>query len=528
MKNLFTDVLIVGAGPTGLFLSNILDSYNIKNLLVEQNQSTVKEPRAVSIDDESLRVIQSLGLINKFLNKISLNYGSYYISPNGKQFAVIDPTSKTYGFNKRNSFDQPDLEDLLLKNLLIKNKLNIFFNTKFLNFSQKKEYVCSNVIDNKKKFQITSKFIVGCDGANSSIRKLLNIKLLGSSFKENWLIIDLFNSENKFRHTQVFCDAKRPCITLPGPRGIRRYEFKLHKTETKKDCFKPSFIKQLLNEKGEINNPIIRRKCLYTFNALIANCWYKNKVLLAGDAAHQTPPFAGQGMNSGVRDVLNLGWKLAFAINNSNSKILDTYELERKNHITDMIKISLFMGSILSPKNKILGFLIRLFFHIISYYKPARDYITQMKFKPKPSFNSGFLWKTDKKEENQLIGQLFPQPIVDDFKGNQHLLDDILGKNFFIIIYSITPENFISDKLIKKFKTKNIYIIGITPEWINPMTTNFNIVRDASRTLSNNQYNKCLNKAFFIRPDKYIATITKANNLESIYYLIDEFKIKLD
>ena len=528
MKNLITDVLIVGAGPTGLFLSNILASYNIKNVLIEKNSSIVKEPRAVSIDDESLRVIQSLGLIDKFLNKISINYGSYYITPNGKNFAVIDPTSKIYGFHKRNSFDQPDLEDLLLKKILIKHKLNVFFNTKFLNFSQKEEYVCSKVITNKKKFQITSKYIVGCDGANSTIRKLLNIQLLGSSFKENWLIIDLFNSMNKFRHTQVFCDARRPCITLPGPRGIRRYEFKLEQSETKKDCFKSAFIKKLLNEKGESNNPIIRRKCIYTFNALIANRWYKNRILLAGDSAHQTPPFAGQGMNSGVRDALNLGWKLAFAIINCNSKILDTYEQERKKHISEMIKISLFMGSILAPKYKILGFLTRLFFYIISYYKPAKEYVTQMKFKPKPSFNKGFLWKTYKNEENQLIGQLFPQPIVDDFKGNKYLLDEILGNNFYIIIYASSPENFISNKLIKKFKTKNINIVGITPEWINPMKTNFNIVRDSSRTLSNAQFNKCLNKAFFIRPDKYIATITKAHNLESIYYLIDEYKIKLD
>ena len=114
MKNCSTDVLIVGAGPTGLFLSNLLASHHIKNILIEKNSSTVKEPRAVSIDDESLRVIQSLGLINQFINKISLNCGSYYISPNGRIFATINPSSKLYGFPKRNSFDQPDLEDLLL------------------------------------------------------------------------------------------------------------------------------------------------------------------------------------------------------------------------------------------------------------------------------------------------------------------------------------------------------------------------------------------------------------------------------
>ena len=528
MKKCSTDVLIVGAGPTGLFLSNLLASHHIKNILIEKNSSTVKEPRAVSIDDESLRVIQSLGLINQFINKISLNCGSYYISPNGRIFATINPSSKLYGFPKRNSFDQPDLEDLLLKNLLVKYKVNVFFDTKFLNFYQKKDMVCSKVISKKNKFQINSKFIVGCDGANSILRKLLDIKLLGSSYKEKWLILDLFNSSNKFRHTQVFCDVRRPCITLPGPRGIRRYEFKLHKSENEKDCLNFVFIKQLLTQKGENDYSSIRRKCVYTFNALIANCWFKKKILLAGDAAHQTPPFAGQGMNSGVRDALNLSWKLAFAINSNNPKILDSYEKERKHHIAQMIKISLLMGRVLNPKNKFLGTLTRLFFYLISYYKPAKDYIFQMRFKPKPSFSEGFLWKTNNKYENELIGQLFPQPIVDDFKGNQFLLDEILGNNFFIIIYSNLPQNFISNKLIKKFKTKNINILGITPECINPVQTTFKIVRDVSKTLSNYQYNRQLNKAFFIRPDKYIATITRADNYNSIYDLIDEFKIKLD
>jgi 3-(3-hydroxy-phenyl)propionate hydroxylase len=151
-----------------------------------------------------------------------------------------------------------------------------------------------------------------------------------------------------------------------------------------------------------------------------------------------------------------------------------------------------------------------------------------MRFKPKPSFSEGFLWKTSNKYENELIGQLFPQPIVDNFKGKQFLLDEILGNNFFIIIYSDSPEKFISNKLIKKFKTKNINILGIIPEYINPVQTTFKIVRDVSKTLSNYQYNRQLNKAFFIRPDKYIATITGADNYNSIYDLMDEFKIKLD
>ena len=127
-----TDILVVGAGPTGLVLSNLLGLYGINCILVEKNSSTGREPRAVSIDDESLRTLQAIGLVDSFLPLISKNYGSHYLSPSGKTFAVVEPSQKQYGFYKRNGFDQPQLEDLLCNNLSNFDSIVTYFNAKLL------------------------------------------------------------------------------------------------------------------------------------------------------------------------------------------------------------------------------------------------------------------------------------------------------------------------------------------------------------------------------------------------------------
>ena len=107
MKVINTDVLIIGAGPTGLVLSNLLGVSSVKSILIDKNFTTVQEPRAISIDDESLRTLQAIGIINLIKTSISRNYGSHYLSPTGRTFHVKKPKSKHYRFDKRNVFDKP-------------------------------------------------------------------------------------------------------------------------------------------------------------------------------------------------------------------------------------------------------------------------------------------------------------------------------------------------------------------------------------------------------------------------------------
>ena len=176
---------------------------------------------------------------------------------------------------------------------------------------------------------VTCDYLAACDGGRSFVRETLGIPLAGSTFRERWLIIDLEDTKFSGPDTVVFCDPKRPAIALPGPNKTRRFEFMLFEGETDEVVTSPEFVRRLLEQHSDDADCPIRRKVAYTFHARIADRWREGRIFLAGDAAHLTPPFAGQGMNSGVRDAHNLAWKLAAVVQGRlGPKLLDTYERE--------------------------------------------------------------------------------------------------------------------------------------------------------------------------------------------------------
>ena len=195
-----TDVLIVGAGPTGLLLANLLGTMGIETVIVDRNESTVTEPRAVSIDDESMRALQSAGLSNEVLKIVTRGYGSIYKGPNGKAFSEVKPSSKEFGFDKRNAFEQPKLEALLRRGLDRFNSVTPFFRTTLTGFKRKSGNVSVFLKPEEgEEYVIDTKYMIGCDGGQSKVRKDLEINMLGSTFKEPWLIVDLKTTKNKGR-----------------------------------------------------------------------------------------------------------------------------------------------------------------------------------------------------------------------------------------------------------------------------------------------------------------------------------------
>lgn len=219
-----TDVLIVGAGPTGLLLANLLGSMGVRTTLVERNEHTVLEPRAVSIDDESMRALQAVGLSREVQKITAAGYGSIYKGPSGRVFATVKPLSKEFGFDKRNAFQQPQLEAVLRDGLARFDNVQTCFGTELLSFSQSDASVNATVrLTDGSEAIVSAAYLVGCDGGRSPVRKALGIEMHGSSFAEPWLIIDLKSTRNRSFHTEVLCDPRQPCITLPA-RQIRSNE----------------------------------------------------------------------------------------------------------------------------------------------------------------------------------------------------------------------------------------------------------------------------------------------------------------
>jgi len=438
-------VIVVGAGPTGLTLAGLLARYGIDVLIIERNPQTVQEPRAVSIDDESLRTMQSVGVINELVPKIVLGYGSEYFSPAGRRFLKVKPTTLEYGYPRRNAFRQPVLELILRDKLSRYVNATIWFETELVEFAQSEEAVTARVRRHGEIVELTCDYLVGCDGARSFVRQSLGIEMHGSTFRERWLIIDLEQTTDLTRDTKVYCNPMRPCLSLPGPNGTRRFEFMLHDGEQDDDVLAPNNVAALLRLYGTDDRAVLRRKVVYMFHARMADRWRAGRIFLAGDAAHLTPPFAGQDMNSGVRDAHNLAWKLAAVVSGQlGDALLDSYETERRDHAAEMIQLAIRMGQVMMPRGRAQALAFQTFFRALALYPAARSYFAEMKYKPKPRFNRGFLLAPKSGLKESLVGKLFPQALVMTGAGLAPL-DDVLGDGFALIAPPGTPPQMLAD-----------------------------------------------------------------------------------
>jgi len=435
-------IIVVGAGPTGLTLANLLGVYGAKTLVVERNAGTVSEPRAVSIDDESLRTMQAAGLIDTVLPTVVAGYGSEYRTPGGQPFLKVHPTGQPYGYPRRNAFRQPTLEAQLRKGLERFAHVDVRFCTTFVDFEQDENGVVVTLETAAgEKVQVACDYLVGADGSWSPVRTKLGLTLEGETFAEKWLIVDLERSPCASRETQVFCDVRRPCIALPGPELTRRYEFKLLPGETSEQVLDDAVVAKLLKDHGADPGSVIKRKTVYTFHARLAPRWWQGRVFLAGDACHLTPPFAGQGMNSGLRDAHNLAWKLAWVlVRRAPPSLLETYEQERRDHVWAMIQLALRMGRIMGPKTYWHGLATQTAFRALSLWPAARDYFAEMKYKPKPRFDAGFIVADGQSDRKTVVGRLLPQPKARDGKGGENLLDAWLGDGFALIGVEVEPQ----------------------------------------------------------------------------------------
>jgi 3-(3-hydroxy-phenyl)propionate hydroxylase len=433
-----TDILIVGAGPTGLTLANILGRSGINTVIIDRKESTVAEPRAVSIDDESLRTMQAIGLAPDVLRDVVAGYGvHYYTKPGGRCFGKVEPTVSDYGFPRRNAFRQPLFEATLRNGLERFSCVSIRFNHNLESFDDTADGVNATISKGDgTTITISARYLIACDGGRSPVREMLRIPMSGTTFKSRWIVIDTDNDDDPFWQTRVYCDARRPIVEVPGPHKTRRFEILIHPDEDAEAMMKPEKIREFLRPfRGEKSTSIVRQ-VVYTFHARMAERWRHGRVFLAGDAAHLTPPYAGQGMNSGVRDAHNLGWKLAQVIKGKlPDAALESYEAERRDHAWSLIRLALHLGEVMAPRTPLHAWAISTFFTLAAYVPPVRDYFLQMRFKPKPRYTQGLLISTTSASPADLRGTMLPQPSVTQADGSETRIDDLIGDGFALVAY---------------------------------------------------------------------------------------------
>jgi 3-(3-hydroxy-phenyl)propionate hydroxylase len=495
------DVLIVGAGPTGLTVANILGQAGLRTLVADRDESTVDEPRAVSIDDEALRVMQSVGLADAVMDTVLPNYGTRYRSPWGSEFAVVRPMTREYGFPRRSAFHQPVLESILLDGLSRFPSVEVKFGHECVALDEqigRGPEVTFNTAG--RPVTVSARFVIGADGASSTVRRLLGVDLRGSSFSQRWLVVDAASDHDDSFDTVAYCDHRRAAISLPGPRGTRRWEVLLNADETELVVTDPGWIGPVISRLGADPPEKIVRSAVYSFHARIAERWRNGSFFLAGDAAHLTPPYAGQGMNSGIRDASNLSWKLIATINGRmTAQALDSYETERKHHAESMIDLALAVGRVMTPKTAIRSYGNAMMFHAATMIPPVKKYLLEMRFKPRPAFESGLVLPDG--VEGSLVGRMLPQPCVGRESGPSVLLDDVIGPGFALLRFAepYPPE---SSAWLRELTPR---ILRVLPGDRRPLgaPAGWTDLRDdgsVSKVLAHYS-----DRVLLVRPDRYVA-----------------------
>ncbi len=355
------DVTIIGLGPTGGTLANLLAMNDFSVLVLERERSHYNLPRAVHFDDEIMRVFQTIGIAKDFLKHTIINKGTKFVNSKGK--VVLDwprPRKITEnGWYPSYRFHQPDLERHLRKKLKKYKKVKIQNNSKVIKIKNYSDYV--KVSFNNTKLdtfhEIKSKYLIGCDGANSITRKEMNTKMNNLGFTQKWAVIDLILKKEKKSlpdRTIQYSNPKQPATYCRNVGKRRRWEFAIKKKQSEKKILSEKYIWNFLKPWLKKKEAFLERKTIYTFKSAISRNWIKRRIFVAGDAAHLMPPFMGQGMCAGIRDVSNLAWKISKCIKSKhNEKLLSSYQTERFTNVKEYVETTMRMGEFVNAAESI-------------------------------------------------------------------------------------------------------------------------------------------------------------------------------
>ena len=425
------DVVVVGAGPVGCALSLLLGARRRSVLLVERHDGPYPLPRAVHFDDETARILQACGLGDD-LPALS-EPATAYEWRNGEGVPLLRfemPEQGRQGWPSANMFNQPDLETRLFDRVAATEGLALLWGHAVVDTGQDGDgdgdgaWVEIEPADGGSRQRVSADYVVGCDGANSTVRDLLDVTFDDRGFYYDWLVVDVALHEPRVfdpPNVQV-CDPRRPTTVVSGGPGRRRWEFMCLPGETLETLDEEATVWAFL-EPWDVrpDNATMIRHAGYRFRARWATRWHEGRIFLAGDAAHQTPPFAGQGMCAGLRDAANLAWKLDYALGHPGcTSVLETYETERIPHASAVIELATELGKVIC----------------IPDAEEARARDEQMAplvppggstpAPPMPDISGGIL------TDSALAGELFMQATV-RAGGREGRLDDVVGVGWHLV-----------------------------------------------------------------------------------------------
>ncbi|HBC5605943.1 TPA: bifunctional 3-(3-hydroxy-phenyl)propionate/3-hydroxycinnamic acid hydroxylase [Klebsiella oxytoca] len=505
-------VAIAGSGPVGLTIANYLGQMGVSVVLIEKLESLIDYPRAIGIDDEALRAMQAVGLVDNVLPHTTPWHAMRFLTPKGRCFADIQPMTDEFGWSRRNAFIQPQVDAVLYDGLSRFPHVRCLFSREVEAFSQNSDGVTLNVKGSGgERETVRADWLVACDGGASFIRRTLNIPFEGKTAPNQWIVIDIANDPLATPHVYLCCDPVRPYVSAALPHGVRRFEFMVMPGETEAQLSEPHKMRQLLSKVlPDPDNVELIRQRVYTHNARIAERFRVDRVLLAGDAAHIMPVWQGQGYNSGMRDAFNLAWKLALVVNGkAGEALLDSYQQERRDHAKAMIDLSVTAGNVLAPPKRWHGAVRDGISWLLNYLPPVKRYFLEMRFKPMPQYRDGALL-AEGEGKTSPVGKMFIQPKVTLETGQVTLLDEVIGARFAIIAWGCNPRWGLTDEQIARWRAVGVQFIQVVPE-VQIHCDQDNVpgvirVGDTQNRLKNwfAQHDTAI---AVVRPDRFVATV---------------------
>ena len=499
------DVAIIGCGPAGAVAANLFGRSGFKTLVIEHAHDIYDKPRAVALDHEIARVLQGLGMAEAIAPHIAPFTASEYYGIGGRLIRRLDmlPPPHPQAWTPSMVFMQPAIEALLRQNLAKYPTVDVWLDETLVSLAQSDEAVNLQLRNaDGRTSDVTARFVIGCDGASSTVRRELGITFDDLGFDEPWLVVDVLANEKglaKLPLTSVqYCEPERPTTFVMCTGGHRRWEMMLLPDEDPRHMEQPEQVWRLLNRWITPDDATLWRSTSYRFHALVAQRWRKGRVFLAGDAAHQQPPFLGQGLCQGIRDVVNLAWKLGRVLRGrSHADLLDSYEVERSAHVRKLTSIIKGIGGVIGERDhkRAIARDARLIEEAggTVHSMPRQDLM--------PGLEKGILDPSC----YPTAGTLFPQPWIIAQDGRRRL-DDVAGADFKVVLSEAYDAD--TRDLVRHCAAEGLHVFRITQNAVAPSHALQNFVEADSVVAQ--WFRRHGSIAAIVRPDNYVFAATKS------------------
>ena len=518
------DVVIIGAGPIGLTAANLLGSLGISTVLLEQNVATADLPRALAVDDEYMRLLATLGLLEQVRAHASPPFGIYFYSPRGVPLIKVNAFQTPNGFANRNGMMQPVLEKILLEGAARFPSLSVSYCSKLLAMKQTDRGYALTVLQQGEERSITTRYVLGCDGSRSFVRRELEIPFDGDRMEEPHLVLDLADFPDDSPYSRFFCSPRRPFNSIPTPYGGRRIEFMLMPGDDPSGIASDGSIRSLVDNCTPYRGAKIEaiRRVVYSYSARLARQMRKGRAFLLGDAAHVMPPFGASAMNTGARDVANLCWKLGMVLRGeAGDVLLDSYEVERREHVESIIKYSVRVGRMANVHSTILAWLRDVSIRAACLLPSVRAYFEQMRYMPKPFLRRGFVAHDRSGADG--AGRTFPRLRLRGPDGRETNFDALAGNRFVLAGIDVAPDDLAAvagHSLSRRVAARTLLLSTSDTSSPDSSAEIFRVLPDDVLRLPES----CRGTIVLVRPDRYVAAAgsrrsiaSKLDSLESYF-----------